>query len=150
MTRLLFGAELPLHPGLWGVSGWSLLGFAAFFGRAAIFAGSCVCIPGVLAHVLGWGCGGTGSCVTRVPQDCSATLPAAGGRVAFGVTLTWIQSFPLIFPDSLSGAGASFSIFLLLFWGLHGVAGHHTLPPVRICSSSTHPGHLLHPQPFLG
>lgn len=70
MPRLLFGAEPPLHPGLRGVSGWSLFGFAAVFGVAAILAGSCVCIPSVLAHVLGWGCGGTGSCVTRVPQDC--------------------------------------------------------------------------------
>lgn len=44
--------------------------------------------------------------------------------------------------------------FLGSAWGCSRTSGHHTLPPVRICSPSAHPGHLLHPQlhpqPFPG
>lgn len=128
---------------------------------AAIFAGSCVCVPSVLAHVLEWGCGGTGSCVTRVPQDC--------GRLQVPLPLLQEDVWDLGHPDLVSKLFPSFFLipewdwslllhlsaaFLGSAWGCSRTSGHCTLLPVRIRSPSAHPGHLLHlqlhPQPFPG
>lgn len=119
-----------------------------------------VCIPRVLAHVMGWGCGGMGSCV----PVCRRTAEIRGCRHVCGRRMcgVWGRSdlVSKLFPYFFLIPERGWSLLLHLpaaFWDLHGgcrTLGHHTLPPVRICSPSAHPGHLLHPQlhpqPFPG